>query len=227
MISEGGHERAQFTVYCSFRQRSMELERCEECSAFVGTNGGPEETWKQVACHRIVAAVDMPDVGEMLTHASLQRTPVSRLMAHHVICVRPDLPLRELPSIFAAHRIGGTPVVDEQFRPIGMVTRTDLVRQGFDLGTDRGEEVLIPRPTRLADNGGCVSDSMSQPVVTLGERDSLLDAAKLLSARRVHRVVVTSRDGRLVGIVSSGDVLRWLSRECPKGEGVAVVLDAG
>jgi len=32
---------------------------------------------------------------------------------------------------------------------------------------------------------------------------------------------VTAGDGRIVGIVSSLDVLRWLSRELPTGEGVA------
>jgi CBS domain-containing protein len=225
LISQGGHERSEFTVYCPFRQRSMEVEQCEECSAFAGSDGGPGEKSKQVGCHRLAPAVDMPDAGEMHARASLQRTPVSRLMTRHVICVRPDLPLRELPRILATHRVGGTPVVDEQFRPIGMVTRNDLVREGFALGANRGEEIVIPRTSRFSGGSGCASDAMSQRVISVGERDSLLDAARLIGTRGVHRVVVTSRDGRVVGIVSSGDVLRWLSRQFPKGEGVAVVLE--
>jgi len=222
-ISEGGRQRTELTVYCPFRQRSVDLEQCEECSAFIGTDGSPQETWNRVACHRREAAAEVPEAPEFLARAALQRTPLSRLMSRHAICVRPDLPLRELPGIFAAHRIGGVPVVDEQFRPMGMLTRTDLLRQGFELAMDRGEEVLVPRPARFAGTDGCAADSMSQPAVALGERDSVLDAARLMSTQRVHRAVVTSRDGRVVGIVSSCDVLRWLSRETPKDEGVAAV----
>src|SRR5438045_9111616 len=68
---------------------------------------------------------------------------------------------------------------------------------------------------------------MTRPAICVDERDSLLDAAKTMGAREVHRVVVTGREGRVVGILSSSDVLRWISRVLPAGEGVAGVLRQG
>jgi CBS domain-containing protein len=103
-----------------------------------------------------------------------------------------------------------------------MVTKTDLLRHGFELVTAGTKVVANPHPGRLAWTCSTAS-AMSHPVASLGERDSLLDAARLMATREVHRLVVTSRDGRIVGIVSASDVLRWMSRELPRGEGVAGV----
>jgi CBS domain-containing protein len=203
----GGRHRTEFTVYCPFRQRSMELEQCEECADFVGSRGDVEETWKEVACQRLIPTGPTPDTSEILARAALQRTAVSRLMERHVICVDPDLPLAEVSGILASNGIGGTPVVDEQFHPLGMVTRTDLLVKGSRFGS--------------------AFDAMTRPAICIGERDSLLDAAKLLGEREVHRLVVTGRDDRVVGVLAASDVMRWLSRELPSGEGVAGLVETG
>ena len=207
ILTGGGRQRTEFTVYCPFRKRAMDLEQCGECADFVGTNSDAEETWKEVGCHRLTPVGAMPDTSEILARDSLQNTPISLLMTRHVICVDPDLRLEEVPALLASHRIGGMPVVDEQFHPLGMVTRTDLLRRGSRLGS--------------------AFDAMTRPAICVDERDSLLDAAKTMGAREVHRVVVTGREGRVVGILSSSDVLRWISRELPAGEGVAGVLETG
>lgn len=226
IISDGGHKRTEFTVYCPFQQRSLELAQCQECSVFTRNTGGPEDTARQMGCFHIAPAVEMPDPVEMVARASLQRTPASRLMARHVVCVHPDLPLREVPAILFRHRIGGVPVVDDHFRPVGMVTKTDLIRQGFEFVSEGIRDVAIPHPSRFS--GNCsTANAMSHPVVSLGERDSVLDVARLMATREVHRLVVTSRDGRIVGIVSAIDVLRFVSRELPRGEGVAGVVETG
>jgi CBS domain-containing protein len=224
IISDGGHKRTEFTVYCPFRQGSLDLDQCQECTAFSRTTGGPEDTARQVGCLRIAPAMEMPDPVEMVARASLQRTPASRLMTRHVVCVHEDLPLREVPAILLRHRIGGIPVVDGRSRPVGMVTKTDLLRQGFEFVTEGTREVAIPRPSHFSSTCS-TANAMSHPVVSVGERDSLLDVARLMATRQVQRLAVTSRDGRIVGLVSSTDVLRFLSRELPRGEGVAGVVE--
>ncbi len=200
--SGGGSSVTELTVYCPFRQRSLELEQCEECFAHERTAEDAEGNPKEVACRRIGSAIDLPDVAETAARAVLERTPVSLVMARHVVCVEPDLPVRELAGILLRHRISGVSVVDAEFRPIGVVTRSDLIQRGPDVG-------------------GSVADVMTRPVTALGERASLIEAAHLMAGQGVHRLPVTGLDGRIIGIVSSLDVLRWLSRELPSGEGVA------
>jgi len=213
LVGEGGRQRTELTVYCPFQQRSSDLEHCEQCAAFVGTRSSLDATWREVACHRLGRTVDEPRSAELLARASLEQTPVSRLMARHTICVPPELPLVEVAAILARHEIGAVPVVDAQFRPLGILTRTDLIRQGFDLGSDHGAEIALPCPARGADARATVSDAMSTPVIALGERDSLFDATKLMADRGVRRLAVIDRERNVVGIVSSSDVLRWLTRK--------------
>jgi len=213
LVGEGGRQRIELTVYCPFRQRSTELEDCEECSAFVGTRTDLDATWHEVACHRLERAADEPHPAEMLARASLERTPISRLMSRHTICVPPELPLLDVAAMLARHAIGAVPVVDPQFRPLGIVTRTDLVRQGFDLGSNQGAETTLPCPARRGDVNATASDAMSSPAISLGARDSLFLAAKLMSDHAIRRVVITDREGHVVGIVCSSDVLRWLTRK--------------
>jgi len=138
---------------------------------------------------------------------------VSEVMARHTICVPPEMPLGEVAAILARHEIGAVPVVDAEFRPLGILTRTDLIRQGFDLGSDHGAEIALPCSARGGDARATVSDAMSSPVVALGERASLFDATKLMADRGVRRLVVIDREEHVVGIVSSSDVLRWLTRK--------------
>ena len=210
---EGGRQRIELTVYCPFRQRSSDLQHCEECAAFVGTRTAPDATWSEVACDRGGEAVDEPQPAELLARATLKRTALSGLMARHTICVPPDLPLLGVAAVLARHGIGAVPVVDAQFRPLGIVTRTDLVRHGFDLGTNQGKETALACPARHGDATATAFDAMSSPAISLGERDSLFLALQLMSERGIRRLIITDREEHVVGIVSSSDVLRWLTRK--------------
>jgi len=48
LVGEGGRQRTELTVYCPFRQRSTDLEHCEDCTAFVGTRTALGATWHEV-----------------------------------------------------------------------------------------------------------------------------------------------------------------------------------
>jgi CBS domain-containing protein len=59
--------------------------------------------------------------------------------------------------------------------------------------------------------GGRARDVMMPLVFSLAETATVGQAAALMAAEGIHRVVVTARDGSLLGIVSSLDVMRWLA----------------
>ncbi len=63
--------------------------------------------------------------------------PVSDFMARDVVTVSPGQDLKEVIEVMKQHRVKRVVVCDAQRRPIGMVTRSDLVRIFFDSYTRR------------------------------------------------------------------------------------------
>ena len=109
--------------------------------------------------------------------------------------------------------------------PIGVVSKTDLVREF----TQRdGNEELEPVRCRIegveAELGpgfhlqplatATVGDVMMPVPFSLEETETVAVAAALMAAEGVHRIPVVARpNGAVVGIVSSLDVLRWLASQ--------------
>ena len=114
------------------------------------------------------------------------------LMSPHVIAVGPDDPVQKAISLMLRHRLGGLPVVDGSGRLLGMLSEFDLL----DL-------VWAPQ------TGGEVYQYMTRDVHAVDEEAGLSTVAERLRQWGVGRLPVTS-DGRLVGMVCRGDVLRHL-----------------
>lgn len=126
------------------------------------------------------------------------RTPVSEIMTSPVVCVEPHQDARTLCGVFVERGISGAPVVDRNGQPVGMVSKTDLVRW-----TCEAEGKL-----------GCtVSDIMVRIPVCVNTSESIARAAAVMAFERVHRVPIVDSSGRVLGIVSALDVMGWLARE--------------
>ncbi len=66
-----------------------------------------------------------------------------------------------------------------------------------------------------------VSEVMTSRVVTVGPKETLMSAATKLASRRVSGAPVLD-DGKVVGVLSEGDLLHALTRE-PKGKVLSLV----
>jgi predicted transcriptional regulator len=117
---------------------------------------------------------------------------VRDVMSVRLLTVRPDTPVREIARTMVRNRIGGVPVVDDEGRILGIVSGSDL--QPLRDGAPRG-------PVRTA------GDVMTRQVVTLPDDASVTLAARMLRRSRVKRAPVV-RAGRVVGIVTTSDLLR-------------------
>src|SRR5215471_5981941 len=73
-------------------------------------------------------SMTMRDVEGSGPEKSADLTPVSEIMAKDVVAVRPELRVEDLEELLLARGISGAPVIDDAGRPIGMVSKTDLVR---------------------------------------------------------------------------------------------------
>lgn len=94
-------------------------------------------------------------------------------------------------------KIGAAPVRNRQGQLVGMLTKDDLVD---------------PEPRQWIKKESTVGDLMDPEVLAVYDEDPALTAVHEMAQRNLHRLVVLSSDGKLVGIVSSMDVVRALDQ---------------
>ncbi len=133
---------------------------------------------------------------------------VRDVMSREVIAVNPDTSLQTAAELMLEHGISGMPVVDEQGQLLGMVSKTDLVRQRLT-GED-ADSVTLPSGQHVMD-GTTVEDVMTRHVLLVPEKASLTDAAKIMVNAGVHRVPVVTSQGVLAGLVTTSDIVRWVA----------------
>ena len=115
---------------------------------------------------------------------------------------------REMAALLRAHRISGLPVVDAGGIVVGVVSESDLLttRAGD------GRPGWLPRRKHVATGKLTAADLMTEPAVTTSPDELVSSVARLMSARKLRRLPVVDRRGRLVGIVCRSDVLSVFSR---------------
>jgi CBS domain-containing protein len=118
-----------------------------------------------------------------------------------VITVGPGQSVREAVALLVNHGIGSVVVVDETHAPIGIITERHIVRR---FTVDDG----------LADR--TVAGIMSTQVITATPQDELASLVYAMTERRIRHVPIVSA-GKLVGIVSMGDILK-AQRDDYRGE---------
>jgi CBS domain-containing protein len=127
--------------------------------------------------------------------------PVRDFMSSPVHTVYPGDPLAAAYAQLRGHRISSLAVVDMDQRPVGVVSRTDLIRAGR---LDAGRR---PKAASLVFPDKQVADVMTEGVRSVTPTATMQEAAKAMVDGRVHRVFVVE-DEQLLGVVSTKDVMR-------------------
>jgi len=137
---------------------------------------------------------------------------VHDLMTRDVITVQPDTPLKTVARLLVEHRIGGVPVVDASGVVLGVVSESDFALK--ELGAEGSHQSrlarLLGRPNRDAERllATTAGEAMTRPAVTVEEDTaSVREATTLMIRRNINRLPVVNQ-GRLVGILTRGDVVR-------------------
>ena len=161
----------------------------------------------------------------LLTHESLRRTsrPIDLLrlrqaaeaMTREVICAPPDCSMLAIAQRMADHRVSSVVIVESRSQksevdypetpllspnsrmqtPIGIITERDLVQfqaLGLNLENYRAEAV------------------MSTPIFAVKPEESLWTVQQMMEQHFIHRLVVTGKQGKLLGIVTQTSVLQAL-----------------
>ena len=112
--------------------------------------------------------------------------------SHDVITISPEASVRDLIALLAEHNVGALIVSADGTSVDGIVSERDVVRRLVE-----HDEVLQ----------GQVSSIMTSAVETVEEQDLVDDLMKTMTQHRIRHVPVVT-DGRLIGIISIGDVVK-------------------
>jgi predicted transcriptional regulator len=115
---------------------------------------------------------------------------VSEVMTAQVASAQPTSTIRSVGKMMSDVDTGAIPVVEDG-RIVGLVTDRDIVLRA------------------VAENGNlddAVSSIMTDAVQTIGEEDSVADAVGKMASLKIRRLLVVNDSGRMVGIVSLGDI---------------------
>ena len=138
------------------------------------------------------------------------------VMTSEVVSVEPDTPVRDIAELLYTRRISGVPVVEHD-RVIGIVSEGDLIGHAAAIGEPRRSwwlslftnESLSARDYAKT-HGRTARDVMTASVISVEETATLAEIARLVERHRIKRVPVL-RDGKLVGIISRGNLLQGLA----------------
>jgi CBS domain-containing protein len=139
------------------------------------------------------------------------------VMTADVISVGPDTPVRDIAALLFNRGISGVPVINETGGVIGIVSEGDLIGHAAIVGERRrswwlnlfADESLSARDY-VKTHGRTARDVMTTNVVTIEDAATLADIAESLERHGIKRVPVV-RNGKLVGIVTRGNLLRGLA----------------
>ncbi|KAL3515298.1 hypothetical protein ACH5RR_022200 [Cinchona calisaya] len=134
--------------------------------------------------------------------------------------VKASTTVEEALETLTNKRITGFPVVDDEWKLVGVVSDYDLLALDSISGGSQADTNLFPDVNSTwktfselqkllgKTKGKIVGDLMTPSPLVVQESTNLEDAARLLLDTKYRRLPVVDADGKLVGIITRGDVVR-------------------
>jgi len=177
------------------------------------------EAMKAIEGYIDVTPEDFREIYRLAYHRAFQRITSSLtakdIMTADVLSVPADMSLKKVAGIMAEHGVSGVPVVTESGTVGGVISEKDfLARMGG--GTSKSFMGVVAECLK---GKGCVAvsvraqharDLMSSPALTVESETTVMEIATLFTEKKINRVPVVGKDGKLIGIVSRTDVVTSL-----------------
>lgn len=144
-----------------------------------------------------------------------KETTAADIMTREVVTVRQDATLAEVAAAMGARGIAGLPVVDNDGKVAGVISEKDFLAR---MGVVANQNFMSLVAHCLASKG-CVAlpiknqqakDLMTSPAVVVSPHLPVQEIAALFRTKKINRAPVVDEAGRVLGIVTRGDLLQAL-----------------
>jgi len=147
------------------------------------------------------------------------------IMNSPVVSIGGGRTLQETIELLAEHRISGMPVTDAEDKVLGIISDTDIIRYSQTINivpktnlsgwiSPYADVSELTSMQKGMDNlrHTTVGEVMTKKVYTVTEDANVNDVAQLMSRRKINRVPVVDRSGKLVGIITRADMVHCLAK---------------
>ena len=154
----------------------------------------------------------------------IYRLRAKDVMSNDVVFVHPEDSINEVLQLMVENRVAALPVMDRSQRCIGMISSSDLVEITKDLDNemkslDATESISIGWLAKRLVNQTTqeqVCEVMSENVASVRPDTPLAEVAAKMVRERVHHLPVLDIQERLVGILSTMDIMAALADSAHK-----------
>jgi CBS-domain-containing membrane protein len=175
------------------------------------------EAMQEITGYLDITPGDFKEVYRLAYRRALERlsraVTAKEIMTREVVSVATDTPLAEVAEAMGQRGVSGVPVLDQAGKVAGMISEKDFLTQMGVLEPKNFMSLVA----RCLKSKGCVAlpikkqkaeDIMNSPAVTVGADTPVKEIAAVFTAKGINRVAVTDSQGRLLGIVSRGDIVK-------------------
>ena len=147
---------------------------------------------------------------------SRSHTALKDVVSTDIVYVNPQDTLREALAVMMDNRVSALPVIDARHRCVGVISVTDLLGVTKDLSDELNalseaggldHEALVAKLEHADLLTEQVQGWMSPDPVSVAIESTIQHAAQVMLRNRVHRLVVLDDQQRVVGVVSTMDLL--------------------
>jgi nucleotide-binding universal stress UspA family protein/predicted transcriptional regulator len=152
------------------------------------------------------------------TAPALWERRAREIMVQPVVVAQEDTPLADVVEVMLEQRIGSVPVVDQQGKLTGIITKSDFVGDGrciplaaYQVPQLFREQLSEEAVQRIYQTGRemTAKEIMTHPVIAVAEDDPVGKVVQILLRHGIGQVPVV-RDGVPVGIIARRDLLKLL-----------------
>lgn len=159
-----------------------------------------------------------------MSTVSIYTRRVKDIMSRDVVTIRAADTIHEALTLMGENRVSALPVVDNHDHCVGILSTSDLVDMTRDVDDDIQHLELVDAASqrflldRLAHSMGneSVQSFMSEMVATVGLETSIGRATREMLRNRVHHLPVVDEHEKLIGIVSTMDILAEVADSAPE-----------
>lgn len=141
------------------------------------------------------------------------------IMTKHVATIHSQETIHDALLLMGENRLSALPVVNQTGKCVGMISQSDIISMARDKDIEDSEMVAAKNSAADLLFGGValdeitnerVEDMMSDRVVMAAPDESVTEVADKMLEQEVHHIPVVDGEDRLIGIVSTMDILAAL-----------------
>jgi CBS domain-containing protein len=141
---------------------------------------------------------------------------VKEVMTKEIKSFSPDMSAKAALDMLIKMRMSGLPVIDESDKLVGIFTEKEILKSILPSYVhDVGKFEYLENPkgvkTKIANlEKARVKDIMRRDVITISEEATLSEAARIILTQKIRRMPVMNKEGKVIGIVATEDILKGL-----------------